>query len=285
LASGLGTPVDIELDSTNVYWVDTSSLTVATVPKAGGAVVQLAQNVTGPLHLGADAYVYFMQAGAVARAPKDGTGPTQVLLASAAVPGQFIGVDAQKLYFAPLPGAYTFESVPISGGSAQTLFDMRTVIGGNPSGISLEAVVFDGKNIWSSIYPTGEIGDYVYNGSTPVAFTNPPADYISAYDGCVYYNGCNPVSIYQPWICPAGSPFSGTCFAGSATPPVAPINKIFTGSSCALLWADAAGIQFHGYVATLLIGPGFSHVVRLVADTGSVYWTDATGAIGRLPLP
>jgi hypothetical protein len=197
-----------------------------------------------------------MQSGAVARAPRSGGGPTTVVLAAANVPGGLVGVNAANLYF----GGSRFESIPIGGTTAQTIAT---------TSFRVDAIAFDGQSVWYADSSAG-IGDAVFRDGTffmRTAFVSQ----MNAYNGCVYFDGCGSIAF--------GGSTCSSC--GDYFPTDTPI---FAGSACGLVTADSAGIHLWKSFS-VLFGPGLSHVVRVVADTDSAYWTDATGAIGKLPLP
>jgi hypothetical protein len=280
LTTGLGTPRAIAVDTQNVYWEDTSTTSISAVPNGGGAVTPIAQNTPATFFLGADPYVYYESGSTVVRARRDGTGSPSVALStlpSSTAPAVLSGVDATNLYFLVWNSVPTqgLVSVPIGGGATTPILSYV-------ASSSVAASVFVDGTLYALVQTVGG-GNLVYAGSNSLLEVHgTPA--ISAYGGCVYYdNGTSP--IYADAI--QASP-NATCFGGRIT------STTFTGTACGVVSAASAGSfspagiylsGVPGLPGPLLIGSGLSNVVQLTADANAVYWTDATGAIGKLPLP
>jgi hypothetical protein len=80
----------------------------------------------------------------------------------------------------------------------------------------------------------------------------------------------------------AANALPNTCFSGQGQ------STVFAGSGCGIVSTDSSGFYLSRAPALtrpLLLAPDLFHVVNVAADATAVYWTDATGAIGRLPLP
>jgi hypothetical protein len=279
LATGLGTPGTVAVDSQNVYWDDSSTTSISAVSKNGGAVTPIAQNTPATFFLGDDAYLYYTSGGTVLRALRDGTGSPSVALStlpSSPVPAILSGVDATNLYFLVSNNvpAQSLVSIPIGGGTTNPIFSYG-------ASTQVDVSVFVEGTLYAVAHNLG-IGYQVYAGSTDTGEIHGyPA--MSAYGGCVYYeSGFGPM--YADAI---RASQNATCFGGTIA------STTFAGTGCGIVSATSAGASpagiylsgVPGLSGQLLIGSGLSHVVQLTADANAVYWTDATGAIGKLPLP
>jgi hypothetical protein len=162
----------LAVDTSSVFFVDAAGVHV--VPKAGGAVKDLAGASGTPVRVALDAtYAYFSQnvGGFVLRVPKDGSAPPS--LVSAATQPQGLVVVGSTVYW--VSTVYTDESIhqaPAAGGTA-TVFATVSDLTKHESG--LHEIVTDG----SSLYVANELAIYqvpILTGGgagTPVSFTAP----------------------------------------------------------------------------------------------------------------
>jgi hypothetical protein len=113
---------DLQVDGTNIYFVDTAGGTVNSMPNMGGTVKVLAGGLAKPTHLALDdQYVYFNEylGGAVRRVPKAGGSPPAVVAATTE-PSELV-VDGQNLYW--IDGiTTTVWFAPKAGGAPTALY-------------------------------------------------------------------------------------------------------------------------------------------------------------------
>jgi hypothetical protein len=241
-------------------------------------VTTVVSTVTSPFFLGVgtDPYLYFTSGGATVRARRDGTGSSETV--SANPPGTLLGVDATSIYFSASDAGAGWSSVvtiPIAGGAMATDFTY------SPTGTFLAgpSVVLDGT-VLTYTYNGGTGFDVCKNTQT-IAVVEAERQ-VSAYGSCAYFTGGAPLPIYAYGVAVG----SDACFAGQV------VTTIFAGSSCGILSATSGASPSGVYISAapgvagpFLIAPGLANVVNMAADSSAVYWTDATGAIGKLPLP
>jgi hypothetical protein len=173
--SGIGLS-QLAVDSTNVYWVDGSSVLMVGVD--GGAVVTLVSGTPGVGPVAVDSTnVYWTTASAVMKAPLAG-GPSTTLTASQNSQGYSMTVDGTNVYwgaFAP-GGVPSIMEVPISGGTSVTLA-ANTHLGG-PMTLAGGTLVYSvDQSLWSvgltggtpttiaSIVGSGGVASLAFNGT------------------------------------------------------------------------------------------------------------------------
>jgi len=114
-----GTVSDFVVDGSAVYFLDSGSGTVSSLPKTGGAATTLASGLGSPRHIAQDSsFLYWTNylGGSVMRLPKSGGTPT--VIASAAQPTQLQVDDCNVYWYNSLD--YTVRKREKSGGGATT---------------------------------------------------------------------------------------------------------------------------------------------------------------------
>jgi hypothetical protein len=274
------TPQSIATDTVNVYFTDTGNGSVNVVPKAGGSVLQLATGQPNPLSVVVDdTYAYWSnnQGGAVVRTLKAG-GDT-VHTVTAATSPTTIAVDSTYVYF--VNTSYAIARVPKSGGTAATFATSPFVRGPDflamypGGGAALYAITEDGAGgyeLWQIALPSGTVTlvmplqpDYtaVAGNGTLVG-----ASFSLSYNGIAWtdpsVNGYNPIALqYEPSVL-AVAP-CGFVWALGTPDPGLHISSLKSPSPASLL-------------------PSASPTTVLV-DGDTVFWTDRSGAIGKVALP
>jgi hypothetical protein len=145
LVSGITGGVAIALDASYAYFVDSAG--VHAVPRAGGAVVNIADATGTPMGVAVDAtYAYWSEntGGAILRAPKDGSGTPSVV--AAATQPQGLVIVGGTVYFASnLSGDQSIHAAPAAGGTASVF---ATLSDGNHFPGSLLQIVANGSNLY-----------------------------------------------------------------------------------------------------------------------------------------
>lgn len=122
LASGISGASHVSLDAKSVYWVDAAG--VHFVPRAGGAVKDLAPAAGKPVRVALDATTAYWSepgAGAIMRAPKDGTG-APALVTAATQPQGLVIVGGTLYWVSSKAGDASIHQIPATGGTASVFY-------------------------------------------------------------------------------------------------------------------------------------------------------------------
>ncbi len=297
LATGLGSPSTIAVDATNVYWLNQADDSVNAMPKNGGPVVPLASNQYDLSTQGwqmalDDTYVYWVANG-ILRARKDGTGTAQTVTAAT---GLGLSVDSTNVYFAGCssmpqsPGSClnspsTIYTVPKSGGT-------RAILAQIPG--EFYAMTSDGTSLYL----------FFFSGLPEVDRIDPPFNSMVRIGGL----GCPPgpscgflpggqMAVDQSYVYALTLPVSsdGSLLSSfSKAGGRGPVNIVghfeaFTPGPCGVIVAppgsaDAgAGIELevlpNANPTATLAG---ANAVAMAFDGTYLYWSDPSGAIGRI---
>lgn len=291
LATGLTHPTDIAVDANNVYWSDTTDNTIRAIPKSGGTVVTLAKQQAYPLRVALDdTYVYWANNGGstVMRAPKDGSeGPSLVAIANApwggTLPPLGIVVIGSNVYFT---ASTELMKAPVTGGMAVSLYS--SVNG------PFDQLVTDGggKAVWAaqnhSTGPYGVVEFEVSSGKylAAAATGTAPVGIVLGVDAnYAYYVSSYGGSSTLGWFNSLTMTGGGTVKIGAY--PVTSAGGIAS-SSCAVFTAGVGitGIQmFRPNVGGAPLPVLKTSANRIAYDSSYLYWTDGSGAIGKLPAP
>ncbi len=290
LVTGLTTPEDLAVDDTHVYWTDIGAGTVSSVPKDGGTITLLAQGQAKPLRIAVDATnVYWINnlGGAVMVAPKSGWGVPSVLASAVSPLG--IAAVAGKVYWSNTGSgaSYTLQVSPSSGGEAQAVYFAV----GPPYPVAKE-LISDGTSIF--LQASGPNGQQYYqldpNTETGSALTllGPTTSFFMAIgsDYAYFQDG-----VLRPeLVATAKSNLQAEiniirCGPLAMETDAPPCPSATTGAvdTCAMYYPADGSVRMlvHGTSTVVLrLNAG---VNRIVYGGGYLYWTDTTGAIGRVP--
>jgi hypothetical protein len=271
------TPASITTDATNVYFTDTGDGSVNVVPKAGGAVVQLATGQAKPLSIAVDdTYAYWSNnlGGAVVRTLKAG-GDTVHTVATATSPTTVV-IDGSYVYFLNPSG--TLMQAPKTGGTATTFASPPVT---TPA---FYGIYPGGSGQLYATSSTGAIGEWVWQVSLPAGTMTQSAlgEVHSVQDvaagGTVVAAAELSGGPMIAWADTAGGAH-GTIYVTPFVP-----NPIAV-APCGIVWT-LQGLQLStlgSSVPVMLYAAAAPSA--LVADGNTVFWTDTSGAVGELPLP
>jgi hypothetical protein len=279
LATGLSAPDAIVTDAATVYWTDLGTGTVNAVAKSGGTVVSLATGQAKPVGIAVDdAYVYWSSnlGGAVSRTQKGG-GDTVHTVASATTPTD-IAVDSVYLYY--LDSSGVIQRVPKDGSSLPAPFATPP----GPMALPFSAMVSDGttlyalapsgtgigEEVWQIDLATGDVTESAVGEvhSARAMAVGPTLFAVSSLEG--------PVGAIE-WIDEATG-YGSTLITSPYTASALAI------AACGFVWTESQGLYLWGPPGSAFAAPLFSAASpnQIVGDGGVVFWTDASGAIGRI---
>ncbi|MGH7439761.1 MAG: hypothetical protein ACRENE_29065 [Polyangiaceae bacterium] len=289
LVTGLTAPFGILVDGQNVYWSDTTAGTISSVPKAGGSVTTLASGQAKPTYLAQDTdHVYWGNnlGGAVMSVAKSGTGTPQVV-STAVSPGQ-VAVDDAYLYWLEGGGttnAKVLRAMKADGGSS------TQVLGpGSASGDIVDFAV-DQTNYYVSLvqgviarldkttgnlyYPALWQNSNVFMGQLHLEYQ----EVLFNWNSGIY-------SSEVGWLSTPDAGSTGGIYSSPSSGKLPTLD--LAGNSCGIVFNGSSDLSFFPYPAwaniwaTLLTGVAPQH---LIADDQYFYWTDQSGAIGRIAVP
>jgi hypothetical protein len=270
------------VDATNVFWTDPRDGTVNTVPKAGGPTISLATGQAKPIRLTLDSsYVYWSNnlGGAIMRTRKDGTGSPQVVAAAPTPWG--IWVDSTYVYWTQQSSIVW--RAPKSGGSPTQFANLpRTVL---TDGVS------DGTALFLPDYASS-VGTYRVDLATAtvttlLAFWGSAA----ATDSSRFYfapGGRNCRAIGWMDSVDGGGYDELRLPAANMDICGGPMPSTLATNSCGFVWGGpnaptiGFGTRYSKYPLNLIATTTSN---RVALDDSFVYWTDSTGAIGKVPVP
>jgi hypothetical protein len=284
LATGLSAPEDIVVDGANAYFTDPTAGTVSSVPKNGGPVTPLAQTQQKPLRIAMDsANVYWTNnlGGAVMRAPKDGSALPAVLstavspVAITVVPGGAGGCTGVPTGLHCAPASDNSGLLVVWAAWQSVVYDGLTII--TPGAGSLPYVSVDPRT-WSSVaIPWNSTGATVAFGSTFDSNDYYIAGGIRLYSAAGFDKATN-------------MPVPGETFINPIFDSNPLLDEDGVGAGCATFFSAYVGLSsrllmlYRSRVDQLITFENTS-AHRVAIDATHVYWTDASGAIGALPLP
>jgi hypothetical protein len=289
IATGLQVPSDVAVDSVNAYFTDSMAGTVSSVPVAGGRVVTLATMQQQPMRVALDStYVYWTNGAgtsSVMRVRKDGT----------AMPEQFAGGEAGRA-IAVVPGGTPgcsrapFYCAPASDNGSLVVWTPLT------------SMVYDGLTLIST-----ELATASYTSIDPSTWTitqiqptlslvtpNEPSG--SAFNSMRFYvvEGHQFHSAVAHDKATAGidsTPLlDGFTDTGPFSNQVQVLDDDGVGSGCATFYSQISAtnsrtLQLHLSLGSQTVTLANTSAGRVAIDGANVYFTDASGAIGRLPMP
>jgi hypothetical protein len=276
VVTGLSSPKEIVVDSTQVYWSDSTDGTINAMPKAGGAITHLARDQAGSRSLVLDdSYIYWCNylGGAVMRAAKDGKSAAEIV--SAATSPQSVVLDPSHVYFYAAGGIWKASKTP---GSMATPFITTLEVSFMASDSATTIWVFGiGPNFgfhagtYSIDLATAAVTAHGQRGFWAKAM----ASRGSEVAGIWFDSFGDSIEAFGV----PGARLENSYGAAGSILSIAPCGFLWVGTS-----APAPGIYLSGFGsvagAPLTTGPANG----VAADDDALYWTDPSGAIGRLPL-
>jgi hypothetical protein len=277
-----GTPQDIALDATNVYWTDSSDGSVRSASKAGGPQTVIATGQGKPVRLTLDSgYVYWSNnlGAAIMRAPADGSGSPQLVAAASSPQGVLVlgatvywaDTGTNSIGYAPKDGSGSpqFVGSPASGSPQELVTDGSTIFVSVPASSSAQpGGVFPlGTSTNLGQYDTGPIAvasGYLYYGQNlligngrelvAVPLNGSGGWSYSRSTGAIAADGCGVFTVVFPYS-GSGATLGLLVPTGGALDTLVPVAS----------WAT--------------LSPN-----RIAIDSDSVYWTDSN-FIGKAPRP
>ncbi len=277
-----------------MYWIDTGDGSVNSVAKTGGAVVPLASNQSGPAGIAVDdTYVYWSNnlGGAVWRTLKSGN-DTAHLVAAVTSPTTIL-VDSTYIYVidgnsSPVTSfpSQSMARAPKDGSGTATAFSSVQAFGVFP----VVELGENGTSLYAFATPLGASAPAVYQIALTTGATtrlNPPAP----LGGSAFAIGYNLVGVTQggdfeqdniSWLDLLTSQSGHSPSLAEVTNN--PVHAIAAAPCGFVLSAPEFNLVTLG---ALTYAPLFATAspTQIVVDGLFVYWTDTSGAIGKLPLP
>jgi hypothetical protein len=303
IATGLSAPEDIVVDSANAYFTDPTAGTVSSVPIGGGPVTTLAQGQLNPLRIAVDSlYVYWTinpnnLGGAVMRARKDGSDTPQVFSTAASpvaitvAPGGAGGCSGVPTGFYCAPASDNSGLLVVWSPGPSLVYDGYTIIAPNPIAYAL------GNELYLSLDPR----TWTAVALSPFPPNQPPPSYNLGAGG-ITFDSNHYYLAFEERTGAAGDRFDKATNAeeGAIILNDNPFYPLFdedgVGAGCATFFsatkATSPGfpaaprvLMLYRSVINQLITFQNTSARRVAIDATHVYWTDASGAIGALPLP
>jgi hypothetical protein len=270
LANGLSSPAALAVDATRVYWTDSGSGRVLSIPNDGSTSTPttLVSGMVNPSGIAVDdTYVYFSEGGTnnttIRKVPKSGGAVTTI--ASGLVSVFRIASNAASLYWTdPIGG--TLRSMPKSGGTSTILANDP---GNSPSGIAV-----DSTNVyWTQLIQPGNVMAVPLGGGQALTMgyaVNTPG---VASDGTFVY--------WTQYAFTSGevkATYIGK--GGSSTSLVSGLNSPYDVAvdSASVFWVE----KYSGNVKQLSIAggtpstlaSGLAEPTAIAQDPSSVYWLE-----------
>jgi hypothetical protein len=284
LASGQGAPFQVAVDAINVYWTDTGSGTIMSVPLAGGLPITLASGQHAPRGIAVDAsnvyWADWWNPGNVMSVPLFGGIPTTLATGQNQPDG--IAVDATSVYWTD-EGSGDVMKVPLAGGSPETL-----AIGSEDDGgsIGAEFIAVDATSVFFASGGSGVILGVVTSvplaGGATTTLVDAGHPFGLAVDGTSVYWA--DASLHAVMSTPLGGGAITALASGQNTPVWVAVD------ATSVYWTDALPLS-SGSVVKVPIGGGSpttlvtgqSSPCGLAVDDTSLYWGDQnSGTIMRL---
>ena len=278
LASGLSNPFKITVDSTSVYWTESSGGAVKKVSKNGGAVTTLASGLNWPLDIAIDSTNVYWTEG-YGRGTGNGTvkkvsinGGAVTTLASGLTEPLGIAVDSTSVYWTEaLNPTGKVKKVSINGGTVTELaYDLN----------SPRFIAVDSNSTW--VYWTEGSGAIkkvltTEGGLTTLASLTDPLG-IAYFLGSVYCTDNSSGTVKRV----ATSDGTITTIASGLT---APVHLAFDSDSWIVYFTESYGngtvkkVNFDGYGSVTTLASGLSDPYGIAVDSTSVYWTEYGGGV------
>jgi hypothetical protein len=266
-------PLAIAVDSSNVYWIDATS--VNSIPVGGGSTTHLATGLANaPTHIAIDSsHVYWTDSSSINSVPIGGVTTTPIAPGLTNAPTS-IALNSSKAYWTD---SSSINMVPVSGGSPTPLESGLA----NPN-----SIIVDSSNMyWSEFNSSnsGSIQKALNTGGsiTPIVTGQFGTSYIriaadSSYIYWSNYNGdLQRTSIAGGSVTPLASKAYVTCVAVDSSNVYWTENCIGPNwvSICTSVKKIAKDGSQSGLPSTVAAGSGYSRMV-ITLDSSNVYWVD-----------
>jgi hypothetical protein len=274
LATGPAGAAALASDTSNLYWVTSSSGTVMQVATTGGTPITLASSQGNPQYLavyGGDVYWTNTSTGEVMTVPVGGATPPKPLATGQSSPS-FIAVAQRGVFWLSTVSASstTLSTVALTGGTPQVLSTASSY-----SGLAVDATYEYLCGPTGKAFPNN-YGELALSGTTTTIIHD------FAATSCTAFVFASPTSYYGY----GENVYSGTALSGGGyefglvAQDDSSTIEAFALDSGNVYFTDSAGnvVEFvPGASKNLATGQGVS--LGIAVDSTSVYWTTASGAI------
>jgi hypothetical protein len=296
IVSGLGSPEDIVLDATNLYYTDIGTNEVWQVDKATLAKTLLASGQAKPYRIAVDGtHVYWSSqlGGAILRAPIGGGAAPELLYTASGASA--VAVDDTQVYWSE-SGTKKIYRAPKTAGGTPTPFVF--VYPESQYGLLADELKVDATRIYGTrrAFPAPQPPLVTSVYSFEKATGSDMQQLATCTSRCRYGIALDAANVYhlEYWVGQTRLQQLGPGESSSRLARV-PALPAFAGAlaadECAQYWTGENryvykhqnGEAFGGGITGRVLTGAGSITRRIAVDEKHVYWTDAGGFLGRVP--